>query len=186
MSSTACGFSSDERSPGASPRYAERIRRRMTLALRVLGRSRTNSMAFGLSGLPSRSMTSVVSRVVSSLSGGCPGLKTTKQTSACPFISSGTPIAAASSTAGSSTSTDSTSAGPSLLPAILIVSSERPRMYQRPSSSIAAQSPCTQMSGNRDQYVCRYRSESFQKPRVMPIQGARTISSPTWLRTGRP
>src|SRR4029078_9774339 len=64
--------------------------------------------------------------------------------------------------------------------------SDRPRMYHRPSSSIAAQSPCTHVSGKRDQYVCSYRSGSCQKPRVIPIHGARTTSSPTWLRTEWP
>ena len=59
----------------------------------------------------------------------------------------------ASATAGWPTSTDSTSAGPSRLPAILSVSSERPWMNQKPSSSTYAQSPWTQTLGQRDQYV---------------------------------
>jgi hypothetical protein len=50
------------------------------------------------------------------------------------------------------------------LPAILIVSSDRPRMYQSPSSSLSAQSPCTQTLGKRDQYVSSYRRSSRQKP----------------------
>ena len=62
-------------------------------------------------------------------------------------------MAAASVTAGWPTSTDSTSAGPTRLPAIFSVSSERPWMYQKPSSSTKAQSPWTQTSGQRDQYV---------------------------------
>ena len=64
----------------------------------------------------------------------------------------------------------STSAGPTRLPATLSVSSERPWMYQKPSASIDAQSPCAQIPGQRDQYVSSYRERSFQKPRVMPGQ----------------
>src|SRR3990172_6465168 len=95
-------------------------------------------------------------------------------------------MAAASTTWGWATSTDSTSAGPRRLPATLIVSSERPRIYQSPSESLAAQSPCTQTFGQRDQYVSSYRVGSFQKPRVMPIQGALITSSPTSLVTDCP
>ena len=65
----------------------------------------------------------------------------------------GTPMTPASATAGWPTSTDSTSAGPSRLPAIFSVSSERPWMNQKPSASTYAQSPCTHTSGQRDQYV---------------------------------
>ena len=43
---------------------------------------------------------------------------------------------AASCTAGWATAADSTSAGPTRLPATLSVSSDRPRMNQNPSSSI--------------------------------------------------
>jgi hypothetical protein len=64
-----------------------------------------------------------------------------KHHSASPFSASGTPIAAASATAGSATSTDSTSAGPSRLPAMLMASSERPSRNHWPSSSTRAQSP---------------------------------------------
>ena len=101
MSSTACGFSSDERSPGASPRYAARMTRRMTLALRVFGRSRTNSIAFGLQRLAqSVDHERRQARRRARRSPSDPGRSTQKQTSAWPFISSGTPMAAASSTAG--------------------------------------------------------------------------------------
>ena len=51
-----------------------------------------------------------------------------------PSASSGTPIAAASDTDGCATTTVSTSAGPSRLPASLIVSSERPCRNHWPSS----------------------------------------------------
>ena len=77
-----------------------------------------------------------------------PGARMQKQTIALPLIAWGMPMAAASLTAGWATNTDSTSAGPIRLPAILIVSSERPRMYHIPSSSMAAQSPCAQTPGN--------------------------------------
>ena len=60
-------------------------------------------------------------------------------------------MAPASATAGWPTSADSTSAGPSRLPATFIVSSERPWMNQKPSSSTRAQSPWTQTPGQRDQ-----------------------------------
>jgi len=45
----------------------------------------------------------------------------------------------------------SISAGPVRFPAILMVSSERPWMYQRPRESIEAKSPCTQSPGIFDQ-----------------------------------
>ena len=76
---------------------------------------------------------------------------TTNTTNAMPLTSSGTPMAAASTTSGCATSTDSTSAGPRRLPPILSVSSERPRMYHRPSESMAAKSPCIQTFSQRDQ-----------------------------------
>src|SRR5262249_56134136 len=80
---------------------------------------------------------------------GVDGFNTQKQTSASPLIGSGTPTAAASLTDGWQARIDSTSAGPRRLPAILIVSSERPRMYHIPSLSTAAQSPWTHTSGKR-------------------------------------
>src|SRR6266576_3677776 len=165
-SSTAAGFSSDETSPGSFPKYAARMMRRITFAFRVFGRSRTNFTARGASGLPSSWMMRAVSSWRSdsrfedenedatpleaserSADDDDDGFSTQKQTSASPFNSSGTPIAAASLTARWPTSTDSTSAGPTRLPAILMVSSDRPRIYHNPSPSTAAQSPCTQRSG---------------------------------------
>ena len=50
---------------------------------------------------------------------------------------------------------DREKARPTRFPATFSVSSLRPSMYQKPSSSMRAQSPCTQVSGKRDQYVCR-------------------------------
>ncbi len=68
-------------------------------------------------------------------------------------MSWGMPMAAASRTAGCATAALSTSAGPTRLPATLSVSSDRPWMNQKPSSSIDAQSPCAHSPGQRDQYV---------------------------------
>ncbi len=70
---------------------------------------------------------------------------------ASPFSSSGTPIAAAAATAGWATALASTSAGPTRLPATLRVSSDRPWMYQKPSASVAAQSPWIHRPGIRRQ-----------------------------------
>src|SRR5919109_1153390 len=117
--------------------------RRRILALRVRGRSPTKRTASGLSALPSaRTMASAISARKASPSSK-PGRTTTKTTTASPLISCGTPTAAAAATAGWARAAASTSAGPRRLPATLMVSSERPRMYQKPSTSISAQSPFT-------------------------------------------
>ena len=100
-----------------------------------------------------------------------PGSRQQKIQAVSPFTSCGTPIAAASRTAGWPTAADSSSAGPIRLPAMFIVSSERPCRNQKPSASTEAQSPCTQTPGIRDQYVSRYLSGSRQKPRVIPGNG---------------
>ena len=55
-----------------------------------------------------------------------PGASTQKSQATSPFTSCGTPIAAASATAGWFTAADSSSAGPMRLPAMFSVSSERP------------------------------------------------------------
>src|SRR5438874_2443674 len=124
IASSEAGFSSDERSPGSSPRYTALTTRRRILALRVRGRSGTKYTAFGRIGLPIaeaiRSRSSSASRWLGSL----PLRSTTKQMSDSPLISSGTPTAADSATAACRVRTDSTSAGPSRLPATLMVSSE--------------------------------------------------------------
>ena len=126
--------------------------RRITLPFRVLGKSFTNLIDWGRTDFPNASTTRSL-RAVSSL--GPSAEVTQKHTIACPLTGSGMPMAAAADTPECSTSMDSISAGPIRLPATLIVSSERPQMYQYPSASIAAQSPCTQTSGICDQYVCR-------------------------------
>src|SRR6185436_134016 len=115
----------------------------------------------------------------SSSSADAPGTRTQNTHATSPLTSCGTPTAAASATAGCATAADSSSAGPMRLPAMFIVSSERPCRNQNPSSSTDAQSPCTQTPGIRDQYVSMNLSGSRQKPRVMPGNGARQTSSPT-------
>src|SRR5919201_5727655 len=62
---------------------------------------------------------------------------------------------------------------------MFMVSSERPCRNQKPSSSMLAQSPCTQTSGHRRQYVSRYRSGSPHTPLVMAGHGFLHTSSPT-------
>ena len=119
--------SSPDRSPGSCPAYMARITRRMTLPFLVFGNSCTNRTASGLSAFPMACFT----RSFNSCSRAGPRrastLRTQKQISFSPLISSGTPIAAASLTIGCAMSTDSISAGPTRLPAILSVSSDRPR-----------------------------------------------------------
>src|SRR5690242_5190784 len=102
--------------------------RRMTFAFRVFGRSRTNFTSHGDIGFPSSRATRPLSSSRNEFNFEDENededdFKTQKQTSASPFNSSGTPMAAASLTAGCATSTDSTSAGPMRFPATLIVSS---------------------------------------------------------------
>ena len=62
------------------------------------------------------------------------------------------PTAGRPSTDECSTAAVSSSAGPIRFPAMLSVSSDRPR-NQKPSSSTDAQSPWVQTPGNRLQYV---------------------------------
>src|SRR4029078_1030722 len=70
--------------------------------------------------------------------------------------------------------------------ATLSVSSERPCRNHSPSSSIDAQSPCTQTPGQRDLWVAMYLSGSPQMPRVIPGHGFVHTSSPTPPRSGSP
>ena len=144
------GRRAPDRSPGSRPSQAARMTRRMTLPERVLGRRRDDGHALRLE------------RLAELLGDGRgrrrpagrrrrrpPGRSTHSTTIASPLTSWGTPMAAASRTAGWVTAALSTSAGPTRLPATLSVSSERPWMYQKPSASIDAQSPWTQMPGQR-------------------------------------
>src|SRR5205814_2588113 len=118
-------------------------------AERVFGSASTNTTREGLNGRPSSWATS--SRSSSAVSWPPLPETTQKHQIASPLVLSGTPTTADSATAGCDTSTDSTSAGPSRLPATLIVSSERPSRNQSPSSSTSAQSPCRQTPGYIDQ-----------------------------------
>ena len=76
-----------------------------------------------------------------------PGRATHTQTMAEPLSSSGTPTTAHSTSFSVFISRFSSSDGPVRLPETLIVSSERPRMYQQPSASRWAKSPCTHRPG---------------------------------------
>src|SRR4051812_38066338 len=143
-------------SPGSSPIATARTARRRILAERVFGSASTNTIREGLKGRPSSLATSSPSAAATS--SPAPSPSTQKHQIASPLVSCGTPTTADSVTAGCETSTDSTSAGPSRLPATLIVSSERPSRNQSPSSSISAQSPWRQTPGYIDQYVSTYRS----------------------------
>src|SRR5581483_1953549 len=143
---------------------------------RVFGSASTKKTRSGLNALPSTSPTCAATSVSVA---SAPGSRQQKIHATSPLTSWGTPIAAASRTAGWSTAADSSSAGPMRFPAMFIVSSERPCRNQNPSSSTDAQSPWTQTSGNRDQYVSRYFCGSRQNPRVIPGNGRRHTSSPT-------
>ena len=158
----------------AAPRRADRLDRRRVLQRRHVARveaepggpgDATHDLAAagpgqvrdGDHGLRTNRLAEVVDDELGDLGadrrvpGRRPGAGTQNTTIASPLSSSGTPIAAASMTAGWATAADSTSAGPTRLPATLSVSSERPWMYQKPSASIGAQSPWTQRPGMRDQ-----------------------------------
>ena len=95
---------------------------------------------------------------------------TTSTTGTSPLRSSGTPMAAASTTAGCATASASTSAGPTRLPATLSVSSERPWRYQNPSRSRTAQSPWTQVPGTRRQYVVQVALAVRRRPAPEPAR----------------
>ncbi len=125
ISSKDAGFSKAEVSPSFSPKYAARTIRRITFAFRVFGMSPTKMISRGASALPRSRATFFFNSAASATSPFASFFKTQKQTSASPLMESGTPIAAASLAFGCATRTDSTSAGPTRLPAILIVSSER-------------------------------------------------------------
>src|SRR6266480_6053393 len=131
ISSSDAGFSNAEVSPSFSPRYVARTIRRITFAFRVFGMSPTKITSRGAKALPRSCATLFFNSVARALSPLAFFFNTQKQTNASPLMESGTPTAAASLTSGCATRTDSTSAGPTRLPASLIVSSERPRMYQR-------------------------------------------------------
>ena len=96
----ASGFTKDDMSPGSSPRYAARIILRITLALLVLGKSETKNTARGVSGLPIALATERLSSSRSSSEGSTPGLSTQKTTISLSLILCGTPMVAASLTAG--------------------------------------------------------------------------------------
>jgi hypothetical protein len=67
----------------------------MIFALHVLGISATKRTALGARGLPSSLATTAFNPERKASEGSYPGFNTTKVTTGCPLISSGTPTAAA-------------------------------------------------------------------------------------------
>ena len=98
----------------------------MIFMLRVLGRSETKTIRFGRYAEPRPDITARASTSVVSAREVSPEAGTTAQMMAEPLIGSGTATAAVSLTSPVARSRASISAGPVRLPAILIVSSERP------------------------------------------------------------
>src|SRR5690606_11098080 len=121
-----------------------RTTRRMIVCDLVRGRSGTNSTRLGRNAFPRDDATASDTLVSRPGPGSTPGAATTNSATVSPLMVSGTPTAAAIVTSSRATAADSISAGPTRLPALLRVSSDRPWRYQKPSSSTEAQSPCTQ------------------------------------------
>ena len=156
IASSAAGSSRPDRSPGGSPSTTDADRAAQHLVAAGLRQRGREPHRARLERRPERVADPTrAARRAARRRRRRPGASTTNTTSASPFSSSGTPTAAASTTAGCATTTVSTSAGPSRLPASLIVSSERPCRNHWPSASIDAQSPCHHTPGQRDQYVSR-------------------------------
>ena len=82
--------------------------------------------ACGANAFPSSAATIPRSSATSSCVGSASGTSTQKIHAVSPLTSCGTPTAAASATDGCPTTADSSSAGPTRLPAMFSVSSERP------------------------------------------------------------
>ena len=129
------------RDPPPAPRTAPLDAR--SLRCRVFGRAGTNRTRSG-----PECFTEVSPDCSRHLAGQCLGGRLCARRRAHrrskrprPSQECGTPTAAASSTASCPTAADSSSAGPMRLPAMFIVSSERPCRNQYPSSSTEAQSP---------------------------------------------
>ena len=127
--------------------------RRTIFAERVFGSASTKKTRSGLERLAELGRDVRARRLPRARRRLDPGSRQAKIHAVSPFTSCGTPIAAASRTAGWPTAADSSSAGPMRLPAMFSVSSERPCRNQKPSASTEAQSPCTHTPGMRDQYV---------------------------------
>ena len=131
--SSAAGSSIVDRSPAGFPSATAWIARRSTFPDRVFGRVFTNPKNAGRARAPSVCTTVVsISRRTAARaasSGKWSGrLRTTKQTTFWPLISSATPTVAHSATAGWPQTTSSISRVPRRWPATLMTSSVRPRM----------------------------------------------------------
>src|SRR5262249_44288231 len=97
ISSSDSGFSTVDKSPGSSPRARARTARRTIFALRVFGSADTKSTRSGANALPSSAETAAAT---SSADVSAPAASTQNTHETSPFTSWGTPIAAASATAG--------------------------------------------------------------------------------------
>ncbi len=154
IASSEPGFSRLERSPGSSPIASARIARRTILALRVSGarrRTRRRAERTTCRGARPRSSGARAERV----GPFDPGFTTTKHQIVSPFTSSGRRSPRTPRPPGATRARSPPRPGPAACPATLSVSSVRPWRNQNPSSSRLAQSPWTQMPGNRRQYVSR-------------------------------
>ena len=138
---TTAGSASVVVSPSALPSAMSRRRRRMILPDRVLGRSAAQIRSSGRARAPIFLVTWALISSISSFVPLLPSLIVTKAAMACPLISWGRPMTAASATSGWSTSADSTSMVETRWPETFITSSTRPRSQKYPSSSSLAPSP---------------------------------------------
>src|SRR6478672_1126469 len=147
ISSTTAGSRRVVVSPSWWPSAMSRSSRRMILPERVLGRSLTMITALGRAILPIFSPIQSRSSAASWSLGSYPDRSSTKQSGVWPVSGSGAAVAAASATAGCSTSADSSSIVESRCPDTFITSSIRPRSQKQPSSSTRAPSPAKYVSG---------------------------------------
>ncbi len=98
----------------------------MILPLRVFGKSEAKIRSSGRASAPIFLVTCPFSSSISSLEPVVPSLIVTKAAMACPLISWGRPMTAASATFGWSTSADSTSMVDTRWPETFMTSSTRP------------------------------------------------------------
>ena len=115
-----------DKSPSGRPNSLALSSRRMILPLRVRGIWGQNSISFGDTAAPSFFLANPRISSFSSSFGVCPGLKATNAFTISPMVGSGFPITPASATAGCSINALSTSKGPTMCPAVLMMSSARP------------------------------------------------------------
>src|SRR5579871_2872135 len=120
------GVSNVDKSPSGSPSSRAFSKRRMILPLRVRGTCEQNSISLGAIAAPSFLRAKPINSRRSWSLPSCPGLRATKAFTISPIVGSGFPITPASATAGCSSSALSTSNGPTMWPAVLMMSSARP------------------------------------------------------------